>query len=90
MKTVSVREAKAQLSALIHDLDDDVFILNHGRPVAVLRAVTARDVPRVSSAVAERLRSELTAAAKKPSVTLEEYRAGKRSYARKGGGRGSR
>ena len=24
MKTVSVREAKAQLSALIHDLDDDV------------------------------------------------------------------
>ena len=83
MKTVSVREAKAQLSALIHDLDDDVFILNHGRPVAVLRALTPRDAPRVSSAVAERLRAELTAGARKPSVTLEQYRAGKRSYDRK-------
>ncbi len=83
MKAVSVREAKAQLSALIHDLDGDVFILNHGRPVAVLRALTARDAPRVSGAVAERLRAELTAAAKKPSVTLEQYRAGKRSYLRK-------
>jgi antitoxin (DNA-binding transcriptional repressor) of toxin-antitoxin stability system len=83
MKTVSVREAKAQLSALIHDLDGDVFILNHGRPVAVLRAVTAKDAPRVSYAVAERVRAELTAAAKKPSVTLEQYRAGRRSYARK-------
>jgi antitoxin (DNA-binding transcriptional repressor) of toxin-antitoxin stability system len=83
MKTVSVRQAKAQLSALLHDLGDDVVILNHGRPVAVLRAVTAKDAPRVGNAVAERLRAQLTTAAKKPSVTLEEYRAGKRSYDRK-------
>ena len=30
-----------------------------------------------------RARVQLTTAAKKPSVTLEEYRAGKRSYDRK-------
>jgi antitoxin (DNA-binding transcriptional repressor) of toxin-antitoxin stability system len=90
MKAVSVRQAKAQLSSLINDLADEVFILNRGRPVAVLRAVTAKDAPRVTTAVAERLRAELTSASKKPSVTLEEYRAGKRSYPRKAPRRSAR
>jgi len=86
MKVVTVRQARSELSDVIAQAQKKpVFVTNHGRPVAMVLGIEGKDLETVLLENDPSFWRELDRRTRDdgPGVTLEEFKAGKRTYARK-------
>jgi prevent-host-death family protein len=86
MKVVTVRQARSELSDVIAQAQKKpVFVTNHGRPVAMVLGIEGKDLETVLLENDPSFWRELDRRTKEdvPGVSLEEFRAGKRTSTKK-------